>query len=65
MIDLDEVNKDQFWKKVKSNIISKAFSPATMKLLILKPNLNFWEPCIGKITPPCIDILNTDDKKIR
>ena len=65
MIDLDEVNKDQFWKKVKSNITLKTFSRVTLKLLSLKPNLNFWAPYIGKITWPCVDVLNTEGKKIR
>ena len=57
MIDLDEVNKDQFWKKVKSNITLKTFFRVTLKLLSLKP--------IGKITRPCVDVLNTEGKKIR
>ena len=38
-IDLDEGNMDEFWERVESNIMSKAFSRVTLKSLSLKPNI--------------------------
>ena len=61
-IDLDEVN---IWERVELNIISIAFSRVTLKSLSLKPNLYFWAPYIGKKMRRCINVLNTEHKKLR
>ena len=64
-IDLDEVNMGEFWERVELNIVSKAFSPVTLKSLSLKSNLYFWVQYIGKKTRQCINVLNTEHQKIR
>ena len=64
-MDLDEVNMDEFWRRVELNIMPKVFSRITLKSLSLKPNLYFWAPYIGKKTRRCINVLNTEHKKIR
>ena len=65
VIDLDEVNMDEIWEKVKLNIISKAFSRVKMKSLRLKLNLYFWETYFGKNTQRWINLLSTEHREIR
>ena len=47
-IEPDLVDTDSFWEKIELVVISKAFTCSNLKSLIIKPNLHYWAPYIGK-----------------